>query len=210
MHWTHPAPGDGATNIWLITKILVCDVVLRADQYPTGSIWPPRNWEINEWINKWMNDRQWLVFLCTNHATGSRSQTLSFLLRNIFNFQTIKNKIIIIILLFTTFSRKICFYFFLINPDHMKLYFHVNQWTSIDTFRGYWTAFYKKTEATQTFSGQIASNLFLVRNTGVFVILTLMYFFFYPTRSPVMRKFPCSSKASLYLRTTWFKPRSSS
>lgn len=27
---------------------------------------------------------------------------------------------------------------------------------------------------------------------------------------PVMRKFPCSSKASLYLRTTWFKPRSSS
>lgn len=35
---THPAPGDGTADVGLVSKVLVGDVVLGADQDSAGSV----------------------------------------------------------------------------------------------------------------------------------------------------------------------------
>ena len=41
---THPSSWNGAPDIRLVTKVLVCDVILRADEHTTRSLTAARHW----------------------------------------------------------------------------------------------------------------------------------------------------------------------
>lgn len=42
---SHPSPGNWASNIRLVTKVLVSNIVFRTDQHSAGAIRTTRNWK---------------------------------------------------------------------------------------------------------------------------------------------------------------------
>ena len=45
---TYPSPRYGTPDIWLITEILICNIILRADKYTTRAFCPTRHYSINQ------------------------------------------------------------------------------------------------------------------------------------------------------------------
>lgn len=44
----YPSSGNGTSDIWLVTKVFVGDVVFRTNQHSTGTIRTSRDWQIKE------------------------------------------------------------------------------------------------------------------------------------------------------------------